>query len=521
MHRPAGHAVPGSALDVRSLRKTFSGVPVLRDFDLRVAHGEIHGLVGENGSGKSTFIKIVSGYHLPDAGGHVSIDGGGLRFGDPASAYRLGCRVVHQDLGLVDELSIADNMCLVGGFPTSRLGLVRQRAAVSEVREALAAIGIDEDPARPLGELSPALKTGVAVARAMRHNPGHPARLLILDEPTATMPASEVDLLLRIVNGIAGRGVGVIYVSHRIDEILDLCERVTVLRDGRKIAAAPAAELNHRTLISLMLGSEEESGVKRGGRHNKHSQETGGDQALVVENLTCETVSGFTLRPARASITGIAGITGSGRDRILGAIFGAAPRTAGTVTLNGRAVPSGRPSAAVRAGLAYLPPDRKRLGAMVGHTARENLTLLDLKPFRSPLGIDAAAERAAVRSWFGRLSVRPANAVDLTFGSFSGGNQQKILFAKWMRISPSVFLLDEPTQGVDVGAKRLLHQDLRQFADAGGTVVVSSTDIDELCVLCTRVVVMRHGRVVADLAGPDINQAAVARACLGDEERGP
>jgi ribose transport system ATP-binding protein len=496
------------SLKVQSLSKSFAGTNALVDFNLQVECGRIHGLVGENGSGKSTLIKLLSGFYTPDEG-EIEIFGEKLRRGSSESSYRLGCRVVHQNLGLIEQLSILDNVKLSSGYPT-RWGTIRRNEAKRQIKVALDFVGITADSDLEVGELNPASRTAVAVARALLRDPTYPDRLLVMDEPTATMPENEVEELLRIVRRVASSRIGVLYVTHRLDEINRLCDDVTVMKDGHQVGTFAASTLERERLITLMVGDEFE--VVRGEALELQGQDA--SASLVVENLNCYPLRNLSFSPKSGSITGVAGISGSGRETVLGAIFGALEKSSGHVSIDGKTVRADNPGDSIRCGMAYVPPDRKLLGAMIDQTARENLTLLDLRPFRRNLTTLLKPERSEVRDWFTRLRVRPTGQVELPFAQFSGGNQQKIVFAKWMRINPKVFLLDEPTQGVDVGAKALLHEQLIEIASNGGTVVISSTDVDELAALCNPVLIFHNGQIVQELSGSEVTGVAVARACL-------
>jgi ribose transport system ATP-binding protein len=497
------------ALDASRLSKTYLGSAALSSVSLSIAPGEIHGLVGENGSGKSTFIKIVAGYLRPDSGGSVLIDGRLVPLGSTTASYKLGCRVVHQDLGLVDSSSILDNICLSSGF-SCRLGTIRRRFMQRRATEDLARVGLDLDPTMPVRQLTPALKTGVALARALRPDVHSEVKLLVLDEPTATLAAQEVNQLLDMVRMAAARGVGVLYVTHRLDEVFDVATNVTVLRDGYRVATEPVSSLNRRRLIRLLVGNElDETRARSAVVHADP-----GDPILSVQDFNAPPLTAISFTASRGEIIGLAGITGSGRETILGAMFGATPRQGGTVELDGALVPPSRPAASIRAGMAFLPADRKTLGGIMDLSARENLSLANVKAFwRAPL-LRRTLENNEARFWFQMLSVRPADNVESKLATFSGGNQQKILVAKWLRLVPRVLLLDEPTQGVDVGAKMELHHQLLATAQQGATIVISSSDVDELAAICHRVLVLRDGRIIATLEGDDLSAANISTKAL-------
>lgn len=501
-------AVP--SLRVVGLGKSFGGRPVLSDVALDVPAGQVHALLGENGSGKSTLIKILSGYHTADAG-EILVGGVPLQQGDPHHSHRLGCRFVHQDLGLIESMSIADNMSLTAGFP-SRIGTVRRRSLHGSVTRDLAALKLGHlDPATPVGALPPVERTGVAVARALHEKAGVPTRVLVLDEPTARLPAAEVRQLLSIVITVAERGVAVVYVTHRLDEVFDVATRVSVLRNGRKTASRAVAALDRSTLVDLLVGREFEEAHSAAVRIGPRD----GPPVLHATGLRTDSLTDveITLRPGE--IVGVAGIAGSGRESVLPALFGTATRRAGTVDVDGHRIQPGRPDKSIAAGVAYLPPDRARYGGVLTLTARENLSLADVMSFWRVPFLRRKTEMADVRLWFTRLAIRPNDGYDMPLSTFSGGNQQKVLLSKWLRIGSRVLLLDEPTQGVDIGAKAEIHKHVISTVADGAAALVASSDVDELVALSHRVIVFYGGRIVAELSGPEISVEAVARASVG------
>jgi ribose transport system ATP-binding protein len=502
-------------LAVSRLSKTFDATTVLSSLELTVGPGEIHALLGENGSGKSTLIKILAGYHRPDAGGEILLDGRPLSFGSAESSYELGCRFVHQDLGLVETSSIIDNLSLNGGFP-SRWATIRPKEVLRLASEDLAGVGLDVDPRSTVATLSPAEKTGVAVARALRRSKNAPVKLLVLDEPTAALPEGEVEQLLTIARSVATRGVGVLYVTHRLDEIFGLANNITILRDGHKVAQCPVSSVNRRELITMLVGREFDE-VQTASAELATST---GSPIIEVRDLEAGPLKGVSFSARRGEIVGVAGITGSGRDVLLGVLFGASARTAGSVLLAGQELAAHRPDLAMGKGVAYMPADRKIHGGIMSLSARENLSLTHLAPFwrNGPL-LRRRAEKIHAQDWLSRLEVRPVNGMEKSLSAFSGGNQQKILFGKWLRRGPQLLLVDEPTQGVDVGAKAGLHAQVIGAAKNGVAVMVSSSDVDELAALCQRILVMRNGTIVAHLEGDAISPKVISRAMLGTDEK--
>jgi ribose transport system ATP-binding protein len=503
-----------AVLDVETVSKTFTRTKALSGVSMTIEPGEVHALLGQNGSGKSTLIKILSGYHQPDPGGAIRIEGNELPFQSPVSSYRLGCRFVQQDLGLISTLSVADNMSLGSGFPTSA-GTINDKASREQARRDLEKLSLDIDPKAMVSTLSASERTGVAIARALREDPDYPHCLLVLDEPTATLPVDEVDNLLDRVAAMAATGVGVLYVTHHLGEVFRVANKVSVFRDGKVVGAGPVADFDHASIVQLLAG-EELLAEETESRQQKAARAAARGHEVVFEisDLRAGALAGVSVKAERGEIVGIAGLAGSGRDTVLGASFGSLPRAAGEVRIAGEPLPPSRPDVAIGQGVAYLAPDRKIGGGVMMMSARENLTLPDLKPFWKGGILRRAAEKARTKEWFERLSVRPANAVEEPLSIFSGGNQQKILFGKWLSQKPSVFLLDEPTQGVDVGAKADLHRELVGAAQDGAAVLISSSDLEELAELCDRVLVIVDGKISSVLEGVQLTEGQITRSFM-------
>ncbi|MFF0283934.1 sugar ABC transporter ATP-binding protein [Rhodococcus aetherivorans] len=498
-----------SALRLTGLAKSFGATTALEPFDLEIAQGEIHALVGENGSGKSTFIKILAGYHVPD-GGDVQVAGHALELGSPESAHRLGIRFVHQDLGLINDLSVEDNLYLTNGFPT-RLGTVSAKKARAGAQQALSRLDLAVDPSAKVETLSPAQRTGVAVARALYPDPTAPVRVIVMDEPTATLPQEEVVHLLSLVKSVASTGVGVIFVTHRLDELFGFADRITVLRDGVKQATRSVAELTRREIVNLMVGTEFDEAHAEA-TNLPHFERT---QVLSVSHLKSVPLRDVSFTVAAGEVLGVAGLTGSGREILLSAVFGGCPRDGGDAHVGSDRLPAGRPDLAVQLGVGYVPPDRKLNGALLDLTARENLVLPRLRPFWKFPRLHKSAESNEVRRWFEKLDIRPREGLTRPLATFSGGNQQKVVLAKWLRLDPRLLLLDEPTQGVDVGAKATIYHHLLEAAGTGTAIAVASSDSDELAAICNRVIVLRDGRIVAELVGDAVTAKNISAEALG------
>ena len=487
------------ALRIANLSKTFPGQRALDDVDLEVAPGEIHALVGQNGSGKSTIVKILAGYHEPDDGATAEVAGVPFTLGSGSAALDAGLRFVHQDLGLVEAMTVSDNFRMTRRM--SSLSLLRRSDERHAARRALESLGYDIDPSRSIGELAESERTAVGVARALDGaGEGHEFPLLVLDEATAALPGPEVARLFTALRRVAERGTAVLFISHYLDEVLAIADCVTVLRDGRRVATESTSTLTHEALANLMLGRVL---VAEAAAHLRAAEHPAAlDPVLRLRGVGGAELAPFDLDVHPGEVVGIAGLTGSGRDELASLLSGRRLRV-GTVTVDGTAIPQFRPSAAIAAGLCAVPADRPNDGIFRMDTVRENLSIADLRPFWSAGWLRSAAERAETNTWIERLDVRPANGEAL-MGQLSGGNQQKVVMARWFRCRPKVLVLDEPTQGVDIGSKADIHRLIDQAAADGTAAVVCTSDSGELERLCSRVVVLQRGVVIGELHGAEI-----------------
>jgi ribose transport system ATP-binding protein len=493
------------ALSLRALSKTFGAQRALDRVDLDVAAGQIHALVGQNGCGKSTLVKTLAGYHQPDPGATALIAGEPFELGSATAAEQAGLRFVHQDLGLIERLSVADNFRLARRVR----GLARldRKAERLEAQHALDTLGYDIDPTALVADLVESERTAVAVARALDHAVAVP--LLVLDEPTASLPGPEVERLFDALRRVAAMGTAVLFISHHLDEVLGLADQVTVLRDGRLVTTTSAGGLSHGSLVELMLGRQL---IAAESNHQRLSTETSEAPRLLVRSLTGATVRGMDFAVQAGQVLGIAGLTGSGREEVASLLAGRLPR-GGTVVVDGSEVRPGEPRKAIDGGLCYVPADRAAHALLPKACVRENLTLGDLAPFRSRGRLRLRLERREAKRWVGELDVRPATP-ESAITELSGGNQQKVVIARWLRVQPPVLVLDEPTQGVDVGSKADIHRFVDKAAAAGSAVVVCSTDDDELARLATEVIVMRRGKAALRLTGDEISAERIEREQL-------
>ena len=480
--------------------KVFPGVRALDDVSIDVAEGEIHGLVGENGAGKSTLIKILGGIYQPDAG-EVRWRGETIQHASPAHAIQRGIEVIPQELSLAPRLSCAENM-LIANYP-SRLGRVRWRALLQRAREIAARLELDVDLRKPVGDLSAAHQRLVMIGRALARD----AKLLIMDEPTVSLAQDEVDALLGVIRELRGHGVTFLYVSHRLDEIIELTDRVTVMKDARVTAILPTSELDKRRMMELIVG-------RPLGDYFPHQGEpVSGKPLLSVRNLGRGRVRGVSFDLYPGEVLGIAGLVGSGRTEVARMIFGADRRETGTVELEGEELALRTPREAIRKGMAFLPEDRRHQGGIVEMPVAANITLPSLTQFaRAGIAVRRRAERRTAESRIAELGIAtPSPAQLLKF--LSGGNQQKTLIAKWLQTKARLFIFDEPAVGIDVGAKTEIFGLIAELAAQGAGVIVISSELEEIIGLCRRVVVMREGTIVGELRGPEVSEAAILQLC--------
>lgn len=486
-------------LHLRDIVKIFPGARALDGVNLEIVPGEVHCLLGQNGAGKSTLIKVLAGAHQPDEGS-IEIDGQAVTIPNPVAALRLGIATIYQELDVVDGLSVAENIFL--GHEIASAGISRRREMTRKARELLARLGHPEiPPHREVGALPAAGKQIVSMARALSHE----ARVIIMDEPSAVLDGEEVTNLFKIVREVTARGIAVVYISHRLDEIREIGDRITVLKDGRTVAGnLPVAKTATPDLIRLMTGRTVDN-VFPAGTAIADDAET----VLHVEGLALRGVFEDVSFDVRAGeIVGLAGLVGSGRSEILETVYGARRATAGSVSVGGRRLRAGSVGPAVEAGVGLCPEERKSQALILDEPVYRNITLSTFARF-AHLGVLAErAERAAAREQAAATDLRPAG-VDRVIRTLSGGNQQKAVLARWLVHGCRVLLLDEPTRGVDVGARAEIYSLIRQLADGGAAVVVVSSEIPEVLGLADRVLVISDGRVVHQGPADSIDEHGV------------
>jgi ABC-type sugar transport system ATPase subunit len=509
MASAGGGAAP--ILDCRKLVKSFAAVHALRAVDFRIHAGRVRGLVGENGAGKSTLAKIIAGVYQPDSGS-IHLAGAPVRLTGADDALARRIVTVHQDINLVQTMTVTENL-LLNNEPTYRFGIIRRRDMRDKVRHLLDQYEVDADADAVVGKLPNDLKKMVQIVKAVSLKP----RILLLDEPTSSLTDSEVQVVLRLIRKLADDGVGVVLISHYLNEIFDVCDDLTVMRDGEVVADGRVAETSLPQVVTQMIGRHLES--------SSPSKATAavaqpGEPLLRVEDLA---VAGrlrkvnFALR--RGEVLGITGLAGSGLGDLAKAIFGAAgSRTTGRVVVDGKAVAPGSPSASLASGIALITGDRRREGIFPDFTLQENICLPILGRFTGFAGrLDGAAMEQTTARNLARLRVR-APGPQTRAGQLSGGNQQKVVFAKWLETLPKVFVMDEPTIGIDVGSKAEIREIINEIAGAGVGIVLITTELEELVSLCDRVLVMFRGELVAELTGDGIERATILHASACGEK---
>jgi ribose transport system ATP-binding protein len=508
-----GHPRTEPVLRVSGLTKSFGGVMVVDHVSFTIWPGEVVGLVGQNGSGKSTILKMLARFYRPDEGSFVAREGRSSGEGPSRLLHHnpSGIAFVHQDLGLVPSLSVVENLALGRGYPHHLRVLIDWRQAEAEARAILHQHGIPAEPGTLVEDLSLADRALLAIGRALGVAGATQTPLLVLDEPTASLPDAEVGRVLAAVGDVARRGGAVIFVSHRLDEVLQVASRVLVIRDGRLVADEPRRGLSHDRLLALMLGREFRRIVAL-----PQSEPLGKVARLQIRGLSGRLLRNFSCSVAAGEILGVTGLLGSGKSELGRILAGAQVASAGWVAIDGQPVALRRPRDAVRVGIGYVPPDRRTQGGLSSMTATENLTLPDLRSFLRPLFhlLDHRAEEAATLDWMRRAGVVP-RIPRRRFDTFSGGNQQKLVYGRWVRLSPKVLVLDEPTRGVDVGAVADLYQIIREQAAQGTAVLLLSSEWEDLPRVCHRIIVLDRGRAVVELRGKDRTLDSIVAAAYG------
>jgi ribose transport system ATP-binding protein len=488
-------------LKLEKITKRYGGTLALDGVSLDLRAGEVHALMGENGAGKSTLMKVLAGNVAADAG-RILIDGKEVDIRSPAEASANGIAIIHQELNTVPYMSVAENLAL-GKEPRGRFGMLDRKRMLREAREKLARIHADVDPTRPLGSLSVGMQQMVEIARAVSEN----ARILVLDEPTAALSRRESQELYALIDHMRGVGVGLVYISHRMEEVWQLADRISVLRDGSHVGTGPASELTEAKVVSMMVGRDIEDLYH-------HEPRTPGAPVLEIEGLEGNGVGPVDLTVGAGEVVCMAGLIGSGRTEMARMIFGADRRAAGVVRISGKVSAPGDPSAAIADGIGMVPENRKEEGLFLEHSVLDNIAISSLDRLSTMGRIHRTARRKEVLDRMAALHLRQ-NAVDLPVEALSGGNQQKAAVARWLMRDCDLLIFDEPTRGVDIGAKREIYDLIDGLAREGKAILVISSDLPEAIGIGDRLLVMRAGHIVHEMPSQQATEETVMLHATG------
>ena len=493
-------------LEVRGIDKSFPGVRALGEVDLTLHKGKVLALIGENGAGKSTLMKILAGVQPPDAG-EILLAGEPVVIESTRAALDLGIALIHQELNLATNLSVGANVFL--GREPLRSGLIDDRRIREESRKYLEMVGLEVDPATLVGDLTIGRQQMVEIAKALSID----ARILIMDEPTSSLSQAETEYLFKVIKDLRERGVSIIYISHRLGEVKELADHVTVLRDGENAGELAREEVTHDAMVRLMVGRDLTG-------HYVRSERDLGETVLKARDLRSPAHPEYSLNFSvkAGEIVGVAGLVGAGRTEMLATLFGVTPSLGGSLQVGGEEIVPDSPFAAIRAGLALAPEDRKLQGLVIEMTVRENLSLATLRRDQRPVGfLDFAKERAISEEMVERMRVKtPSDGQVVRY--LSGGNQQKVVLGKWLAMKPKLLLLDEPTRGIDVGAKREIYALMEELASSGVAILFASSEMEEILGMADRAIVMHEGRITGELSREELTEETVMQLATGREQ---
>lgn len=493
-------AATAPLLEAVALTKAFDGNTVLSGVDLALRAGEVHAVVGENGAGKSTLIKILGGVYQPDAG-TIRLLGAPCRLNSPREAIARGIVVIHQELSLATHLSIQENIFL-GHFPVTPFGVVDRKEMGRRSRVLLERLGVDLDPNTPVGRLSIAQQQMVEIAKALSLE----ANVLVLDEPTAVLDRDQVAILFNVIRRLRGEGLGLVYISHHLEEIFAIADRVSVLRDGRRTGESAVADVTQDWIVERMIGRGQAAGVPIARKH--------GPVVLELHELSCTGVfEGISFAIHAGEVVGMAGLTGAGRTEVARAVIGMPPPDRGSIRVGGQQIRIPNPRVAGQLGIVYVSEDRKTQGLLANRSVRENATIQGLGQFARAGFLRPRRERQFVARMIERLDIR-LSTMEAPIRTLSGGNQQKVLIGRALAVRPRILIFDEPTRGVDVGAKEQIYSLIEQLAADGAAVLLISSELQEILRLSDRIVVLRRGRIAAVLPREHATEAAIMRAAV-------
>jgi len=483
-------------LELKNISKRFPGVLALNDVNFNLKKGEIHALVGENGAGKSTLIKIVTGAHEPTSG-EMIFDGKTITKNDPTKSLNNGIATIYQELNLLPSMSVIDNI-FMGQEMTKGKSFLDKKKMLKICNDVIAQLGVEINPKSLIRDLSVAYQQLVEIAKVMFTE----CKVLIMDEPTAPLTESEVEILFRIIRKLKEQGVSIIYISHKLNEIFELSDRITVIRDGEHISTMDTKDATKDELIKLMIGRE------LGDQYPEQNTQVG-EPILKLENLTNKNVDDVSFELKEGEILGVAGLVGSGRTEMARVVFGADKKQSGTITLNGKEITVKSPLSAIKQGIGLIPEDRKRQGLLLNQIVKMNMTFSSLRNSEGVF-VNKKKENTLCQGLWEKLNIRGASLMQKV-ASFSGGNQQKVVLAKWLATNCDILIFDEPTRGIDVGAKREIYALMKQMTDEGKSIIMISSEMPELIGMSNRIIVFHEGTVVGELVGDEISQENILK----------
>ena len=488
-------------LSVENISKTFPGVKALDGISFKVVEGEVHGLVGENGAGKSTLIKILAGVEQPDEGGRIVLEGKAVKFTSALDSAKAGISVIYQDFSLFPNLSVAENIAIKDQIEEKK-SVVNWRLIYSMARRTIEKLGVEIDLDEQVGKLSVAKQQLVAIARALAHN----AKLKIMDEPTSALSKNEIEALFKVIRSLKEEGIAVLFVSHKLEELFEITDRMTILRDGKYMGTYKKEELDEERLISLMVGRKIDIIRKEKKEFN--------EVVLEVKNLTKRgNFKDITFKLHKGEILGITGLVGAGRTEVVQAIFGIEPADSGEIYVEGRKVEIKSSEDAVKLGIAYVPENRQTQGLITRESIKNNIVITVLKRLVGRMLINPKKKDEIAIDWIKKLNIKPSYP-DMLVQNLSGGNQQRVVIAKWLATNSKILIIDEPTNGIDVGAKSEIHNILKELASKGMAILMISSELPEVLSLSDRILVMRKGRIVAEFEPDNVTQEIIMNAAL-------
>ena len=493
-------------IEMKNIHKSFSGNQVLKDVEFSIQPGEVHALMGENGAGKSTLIKVLTGIHKRDAG-TVKLKGDEVEFTNPKQAEQQGIVVIHQELNIIPHLTVTQNMFLGRELSYGKTGILKMKEMRKQTLKNLEMLGASNiNPDEEAGNLSVGKQQMIEIARAMSTD----AKMIIMDEPTAALTDREIESLFEVVESLRKQGVSIVYVSHRMEEIFQICDRITVLRDGEYVGTEKIKETSFEAIVKMMVGRE------LGERFPERTSQVG-DVVLKVENIAREGLfKDVSFDVHKGEILGVAGLMGAGRTEIMEAVFGSRKKSGGQVLLNGEPLEIKHPQDAIKSGIGFITEDRKDEGLVLDLSIRENIALTNMKAISSNGWISSTKENQLIDHLIEKLQVRTTGR-EQEVRSLSGGNQQKVVVAKWLGIQPKVLILDEPTRGVDIGAKKEIYHIMNELTEQGVAIIMVSSELPEVLGISDRIMVIHEGKVANTLHAKEADQEKIMQAATGGE----